>query len=431
MVAPMRAPVCGGATAIRWSSPRVGAATSSSLPMMQMEQLLPSTDPVDGTDPWDGLLATAVIEDNAAGLQSRLLQGGLVDRARLAIAGPIFEGGRVQLSCGSWPMVVECESATLVQWAAWFGYYEVLEVLLLNGGSATATSEVAQRQGDLAPFLLASMGGNNRCLCLLASHHADINVLSPLSCYSALHYAATYVETPGTLKTLIDLGVDLDIVSSGLETALYIAVEFGDVDAIRLLGAAGANVNTPRPLLFSNHGVRAHWYMSRVEIRSPFVLAVANNDLASMKELILLGADASVPGTDWVQSANYDDQVLQGNATVQTQLRPWAEEERWPLDQQSFFTFLMSTRGYGYSSHMGQTGRGLVAAYLGLRSRVERGRLRRVLDAIRSDRVRACSSWPWCDGAYYIQYQLPRTVPPPDGEADPVCSCRRCTRVIL
>ena len=51
--------------------------------------------------------------------------------------------------------------------------------------------------------------------------------------------------------------------------------------------------------------------------------------------------------------------------------------------------------------------------------RVERGR-QRARDAIDSERVRARSPWPWCDGAYYMQYRIDHAaycIPPPAGEA--------------
>lgn len=381
-----------------------------------------------GTDAWGTVLADAVLWGDVPGLEASLRQevsprarSRKLQHVRLTISGPVINRGEVELTFGSWPVKVECGSATLVQWASYCGYYEMLEALLRNGGSAKATSELEPQQGDLAPFLLASMGREDRCLRLLASHHADVNVVSPFTGYSALHIAAmgthrVWWDHTSTLKTLIDLGVNKELVTGSFETALYIAVTFGDVDAINLLGAAGANVNTPRLLLHSSHGSLAYWYDSRMEVNSPFVEAVANNDFESMKALIIFGADTENKGTAWMQCAGYNDQVIPGNLTVREQLLPWIEQEMEP--EQAFFAFLvcMCKRSYNGNSNTNE----LVAKFVGMKVGLERGRLCRARDAIVSGRVHARASGPWFDGAYYIQYKLQPRDLPPAGEGYPL-----------
>ena len=368
--------------------------------MTQVMDLPPATQPVVGLEPQDAHLAMAVVSGCKNRVMDCISQGGRVCVARLSISGPLTEDGWVKLSLsGTWPLQVACESVTLVQWASYFGLAEVLEVLLRNGGSATATSELDPQLGDLAPFLLASMGGRGSCLRLLAHYNADVNVTTPGGGYSALHLAALYVG-PQIIGTLIDLNIEVDTINASFKSALFSFVEYGDDAAIPLLAAAGANLNTPVPILRANHGVLAHWYSSRIEILTPFAEAVANDDLPSMKSLILLGADTEMSGTTWMQSADYDDQGLCD--VVNNELLPWVEKE---LDQRPFFAFLMSMAREYDCMVLGLGPCTLVAGFIGLRIGVERGHLHRACDAIRSGRVRARSPWPWCDGAYYIQYR--------------------------
>lgn len=359
---------------------------------------------VEGTDHHDKLVANAVMDNCPTLLASRLRAGGLAMRPRLIVAGTVSDEGWVDMfGLGTWPVEVECQTVNLIQWAARCGYYKVLEVLLQNGGDADATSEQEPRPGDLAPFLYAAMLGtahSNRCLQVLAAHHANVNVVDPWCGNSALHLASNLHDSTTTMRMLVELGVGLEIINNNLMTALYVALEYGDVEAIRFLGSVGADMKKVRPILRPNHGMDPR-YDSRVEIVTLFVQAVATGCIECMKELVLLGADVEVSNATWVQSEEYNEQKSIGEL-VNSDFLPWLEAE---LNQaEAFVTFLMSTRRY--SGLMGHAGRGLVAEYAGLRSGVERGRLRRACDAIKSGRFHTRSPWPWCEGSYYIQYRF-------------------------
>ena len=90
-----------------------------------------------------------------------------------------------------------------------------------------------------------------------------------------LHYAAAE-DARGILQTLLDMGADINAVDYSSKTALYTAVQWGNVNCIKILLQRGANPNIP-----NERG------------RTPLHLATLNDSADLIALLLANGSDTS------------------------------------------------------------------------------------------------------------------------------------------
>src|SRR6185312_13335265 len=92
------------------------------------------------------------------------------------------------------------------------------------------------------PLMTCSKSGNADAIRSLIAHDAAINAKEPVQNQTALMWAAAE-EHPAVVKALIEAHADLQAHSKKGYTAVHFAARVGDQESVRLLLAAGVNVN--------------------------------------------------------------------------------------------------------------------------------------------------------------------------------------------
>ncbi len=117
------------------------------------------------------------------------------------------------------------------------GNAALVELLLKSGAKpnlAIATGET--------PLMTCAKTGNVEAVQTLISHDAAINAKEPVQNQTALMWAAAE-QHAAVVRALIDAHADLQAHSKKGYTALHFAAREGDQESVRLLLAAGVNVN--------------------------------------------------------------------------------------------------------------------------------------------------------------------------------------------
>ncbi len=117
------------------------------------------------------------------------------------------------------------------------GSAALVDLLLKSGAKpnlAIATGET--------PLMTCAKSGNVEAVRTLIAHDAAINAKEPVQNQTALMWAAAE-HHPAVVKALIDANADLQAHSKKGYTALHFAAREGDQESVRLLLAAGVNVN--------------------------------------------------------------------------------------------------------------------------------------------------------------------------------------------
>ena len=117
------------------------------------------------------------------------------------------------------------------------GSAALVDLLLKSGAKpnlAIATGET--------PLMTCAKSGNVEAVRALIAHDAAINAKEPEQNQTALMWAAAE-RHPAVVKALIDANADLQAHSKKGYTALHFAAREGDQESVRLLLAAGVNVN--------------------------------------------------------------------------------------------------------------------------------------------------------------------------------------------
>jgi len=110
--------------------------------------------------------------------------------------------------------------------------------LLLKSG---AKPNLAVATGE-TPLMTCAKTGNVEAVRTLISHDAAINAKEPVQNQTALMWAAAE-QHPAVVKALIEAHADLQAHSKKGYTALHFAARVGDQESVRLLLAAGVNVD--------------------------------------------------------------------------------------------------------------------------------------------------------------------------------------------
>ena len=117
------------------------------------------------------------------------------------------------------------------------GSAALVDLLLKSGANpnlAIATGET--------PLMTCAKSGNVEAVRTLIAHDAAINAKEPVQNQTALMWAAAE-HHPAVVKALIEANADLQAHSKKGYTALHFAAREGDQESVRLLLAAGVNVN--------------------------------------------------------------------------------------------------------------------------------------------------------------------------------------------
>lgn len=206
---------------------------------------------------------------------------------------------RALLTQGADVNVPQADGATALHWAAYQDDVDTADLLIRAGARVNAANElrvtplwVASPNGSAAliatllkagadpnlapptggaPLMRAARMGNTEAVRLLLNHGAAVNVREDARGQTALMWAVTQ-RHPNVVQMLIDGGADLEARSTvwrqfvltccqanngdgtgsvwidrGGFTPLLFAARLGDLDSVRLLLAAGANVNVAAP----------------------------------------------------------------------------------------------------------------------------------------------------------------------------------------
>jgi hypothetical protein len=151
----------------------------------------------------------------------------------------------------------------------------------------------------------------------ITSTAASPSILNGLSSdgYSPLYYACMKGTKLSTVQLLLRLGATVDLKGTDRETALFVATHNNNVDAVKALLAAGANVNEENGKenetaihcaarygynellgLFLKHGANINPRTSRME--TPLFLAAKNGKHDTVYQLLINNANRNLANED-------------------------------------------------------------------------------------------------------------------------------------
>jgi uncharacterized protein len=162
------------------------------------------------------------------------------------------------------------DGATALLWAAHWNDLEIAELLIRAGADVNAAnafrvtplSEACTNGGAAlvdrllkaganpntpiatgeTPIMTCASSGSTDAVRMLLARGADVNAKEPSQNQTALMWAASE-RHPQIVGMLIELGADLQAHSKKGFTALHFAAREGDLESVRLLLAAGVNIN--------------------------------------------------------------------------------------------------------------------------------------------------------------------------------------------
>jgi ankyrin repeat protein len=159
---------------------------------------------------------------------------------------------RLLLTNGCDPNAHTEEYASALQYAAWVGEHDIIELLLANGADVNAPGKAYHPEHlgvlkdeedveDLDHFSVleaACAGGHTESVHLLVERGADVTAYGG----RALH-AASWAGDDNAVKLLLDKGAAINAQVAKHGSALCVASRLGDIKIVRLLIAHGADVN--------------------------------------------------------------------------------------------------------------------------------------------------------------------------------------------
>jgi ankyrin repeat protein len=188
---------------------------------------------------------------------------------------------RLLIEAGATPTVKNREGASPMYLAATNGNAEIIEILLDAGEDANA---IVTAEGESA-LMLASLTGNDRAVRILLERGADVNHVQERG-QTALMWAASEGHAD-VLEILIEHRATLGLRSiestlderrpPGALSALHFAARHGDLDSVRVLAEAGADLNP-----------------AMAEGTTPIIMAIVNGHYELALYLLNHGADANL-----------------------------------------------------------------------------------------------------------------------------------------
>ncbi|XP_028989349.1 ankyrin repeat and SOCS box protein 3 [Betta splendens] len=170
----------------------------------------------------------------------------------------------------------EGESACFL--AAQLGHLAVVQLLL------KARADVNQLTNDLScPLYAAVDGGHKEVVELLVRKGAEVNRTHTASCWTCLHQAVYkgYSDIVGILVNVCNL----EAVDDHRISPLFVAAQYGQLECLKVLADAGANVNT-----------------QAADLATPLLIASQEGHQACVDFLLDHGADPNIAcSNDWPQ----------------------------------------------------------------------------------------------------------------------------------
>jgi ankyrin repeat protein len=151
------------------------------------------------------------------------------------------ESARVRelLQAGADPNTRDEQEATVLMWAAINGYRGIAEDLLAAGADVSARA-----MGGITALMVAATMGNPELVALLLSRGGDGNARTEDDGRTALYFAVEIGDLDSTIA-LLAAHADPNMPGTGGRTPLHLAVERGDPELVEVLLAAGADPSIP------------------------------------------------------------------------------------------------------------------------------------------------------------------------------------------
>jgi uncharacterized protein len=233
----------------------------------------------------------------------------------------------------------EADGTTALHWAAYRGNLETAQLLIRAG----ANIKTANRYGVTPLTLAASKGnapivemllkagadpntalpegetvlmtaartGNVDVIRVLLAHGADVNAKESWRGQTPLMWAAAD-NHPQAIKVLVELGAKIDARSAGGFSALLFAARAGNLEAVRALLDAGANINdtvqpeagAARPAVVAgvtqgNAAGAVRRQSTGPEGTGALIIAITNAHFTLAKYLLEQGADPNADAQGW------------------------------------------------------------------------------------------------------------------------------------
>ena len=173
------------------------------------------------------------------------------------------------------------------------GNNAMVEALVTAGADATIPA-----LGGEPVLMTAAQAGSVPAVKALLAYGADVNATEPRHGQTALMWAVGGRDTyPDVARVLLEHGADVTVRSDGGMTPLLFAVRQGDLEAVRLLVTAGADVNDRavlpdgRPMAIFGD---SQWSMPSADTSSALTLAVTNGHYEIATVLLENGAGPNV-----------------------------------------------------------------------------------------------------------------------------------------
>ena len=191
-------------------------------------------------------------------------------------------------------------------WAAEEGHTECVKQLLAAGADVNKANEKGE-----TPLFWAAYEGHTDCVKLLIAAGADVNKAdekgeTPL-------YCAAYKGHTECVKLLIAAGADVNKANEKGETPLYKAEEGGHTECAKLLRAAGnthvPTIEEPAPTpKITQQAAQAELRLKGItaaEYDSKLLEAAENGKTEQVKLLVAAGADVNKADNDWDRTPLY------------------------------------------------------------------------------------------------------------------------------
>src|SRR6266545_3875823 len=188
------------------------------------------------------------------------------------------------------------DGMTALHWAVQKGDIELAQTLLYAGANVKATTRI----GAYTPLLIASKNGNAAMIETLIGGGADPNMATSNGT-TPLMFAAQ-AGSPAAVKMLIDRAADVNAKEKVKgETALTFAAAYGRADVIRVLTARGADLKGRGRGFNPNAkpGIDRQYNFTELVAYwgglAPMHLAARQGEIEAVKALIEAGADVDQP----------------------------------------------------------------------------------------------------------------------------------------